>query len=869
MKKTSKLFGIFAVAAMAVIGCAKEIDAPKEEVINEPEEKVVETHTVTISTGAPETKTVINEGVSSASFKWSADDASRFHIWENSVAGTGIALETNDEYATVKLTATFATESAPSYTYTAFLANNVANDSDPQVPAAQTCTGTSYDPDADILVALPATNEGAVLEKIDMRFGRPCVINKMTLKGLTEGETVSSVEIRADKDLVGYYDIAGQSWTGESSKIVLTTSQIVPASGQVVVYFVTMPVSSATLTVTAITDAHIYDKTFTKTINFVMDQVTTFGVSGLTQYAKRDVLTLPLTAVSGNSYSDFSGKSYSGAGRSSAVYAGTIAGSNDAIQINANSGTSYRGIVTTASGGSIKKVRVAWESHTANDRALTVYGKNTAYSTADLNNSFGTEIGSITSGSAVQTTIDSYYEFIMFKAAKAIYLDEIEVFWDNIKSDSGIKWTTDGASGDAVAAATAVMQTGPDDMPSAALYNPNSINPSEISFTSSNTDVATIGEHSGVITLVGEGDTDISAVFLGNASYKPITVKYTLSVTDNRTVPIITLTTTDVELTDLNFNSFTGRSATVDHDVTLVYSKVDLSSIIDEFSTSTGALTLSGNTGTATVTVSFAGDAEYQAAESKSYRIIVASSSGPEDRSAPGNPTITAISPTSFTATWTAPVTGGSEDGYSWKLSESSNPADAAITNGTGNVYTGVLTVTVSSGIALTKDKNYYFHVLTRGDGGTNYNDSDYATSPAKQYKVSTLTFTAGCSGSGTADDGISWTVTSDAEESTYDGTKGVHYGTSKAAVSYLKLSTSGISGTIVGISVNASGASGTTAKLDVKVGESAFGTQQSLTSSAASYSLTGSASGTIEVSITQSSAKKALYCKSVAVTYF
>ncbi len=131
-----------------------------------------------------------------------------------------------------------------------------------------------------------------------------------------------------------------------------------------------------------------------------------------------------------------------------------------------------------------------------------------------------------------------------------------------------------------------------------------------------------------------------------------------------------------------------------------------------------------------------------------------------------------------------------------------------------------------------------------------------------------TLTFTAACGGSGTDDQGNTWNVTSDATESTYDATKGIHYGTSKAAVSYLQLVTTTIEGTITQIKVNACGASSTTAKLNVSVGGNAFGTEQSLTSSATNYTLTGSASGTISIRITQNSAKKALYCKSIEVTY-
>ncbi len=134
--------------------------------------------------------------------------------------------------------------------------------------------------------------------------------------------------------------------------------------------------------------------------------------------------------------------------------------------------------------------------------------------------------------------------------------------------------------------------------------------------------------------------------------------------------------------------------------------------------------------------------------------------------------------------------------------------------------------------------------------------------------QTSTLTFTAACGGSGTANDGAKWTVTSDADESAFDSSKGVHYGTGKKAVSYLTLSTSGISGTIKSIIVNASGASGTSATLNVTVGGSAFDSEKNISSSATNYTFTGSASGAIVVSLTQSSATKALYVKSVAVTY-
>lgn len=722
MKKTIKYFGFIAVAAMAIVGCAKEIDAPKEELIEEPQEKVVETHTVTISAGSPETKTSIVEGVSSASFKWSSDDATRFHIFENEVEGTDIGLETSDEYVTVKLTATFATVTAASYTYTAFLAKNVYDDDYPQVPSAQTCTGTAYDPNADILIAKPVTNEGDVLDKLNMQFGRPCVINKMTLKGLTAGETLSAVEINADKALTGYYDVEGKEWTDVSNSIVISTSQLVPATGEVVVYFVTKPVDSATLTVTAITDAHVYDKTFSKTINFVMDQVTTFGVSGLTQYVKRDVLTLPLTTISGNSYDDFSSKNYAGAGHSSAVYAGTIAGGNNAIQLNANSGTSYRGIVTTTSGGSIKMIRVKWESHTADSRDLTVYGKNTAYSTSDLNNSFGTELGSVTSGSSTEVSFVNYYEYIMLKASKAIYLDEIQIFWNNTKTDSGIKWTADGNSGDAVTSASGTRKSGDDIMPTVALYNPNSLG---VTYSSTDESVATINSSTGVITLLTGGETTIKATFAGNETYRPIVVGFTLTVTDSRSTvatPSFSPGSGSVEAnTTIRISSDT-PNATVYYKV----GSVPTTESYDGYSTLTDA----SDRPYIDITIDVAKTVHAIAVkddwlDSNSNSAVYTIKGVSTDLDAPDNVAITAMNASSFTAVWDA---SENASGYSWKISTSSDSAAAAITNGTGTIDSGSTeTVSISSGITLTAGTTYYFHIKATSSSAS-YNDSDYST---------------------------------------------------------------------------------------------------------------------------------------------
>ena len=136
---------------------------------------------------------------------------------------------------------------------------------------------------------------------------------------------------------------------------------------------------------------------------------------------------------------------------------------------------------------------------------------------------------------------------------------------------------------------------------------------------------------------------------------------------------------------------------------------------------------------------------------------------------------------------------------------------------------------------------------------------------------TSDLTFSTSCGGSGTADDGKTWTVTSDAAESNFDSGKGVHYGTGSLAVEYIQLvSNSFTSGTITQVVVNASGASGVTGSVSVIVGGNMFGEVQSFNATASNKTFTGSASaGQIVVRIyKESAAVKAIYCKSVKVTY-
>ena len=154
-----------------------------------------------------------------------------------------------------------------------------------------------------------------------------------------------------------------------------------------------------------------------------------------------DELTLETTGVSGTSYSDWSNKTAT----SSAVYAGNSAGGNSAIQLRSNNSNS--GIVTTTSGGKLKKVTVKWNSNTADERILDIYGKNTAYSSAsDLydSSSQGTKLGSISMKvTTMELTVEDDYEYVGLRSQSgAMYLDKITIEWEADTPDSYTDYCT-------------------------------------------------------------------------------------------------------------------------------------------------------------------------------------------------------------------------------------------------------------------------------------------------------------------------------------------------------------------------------------------------------------------------------------------
>ena len=144
---------------------------------------------------------------------------------------------------------------------------------------------------------------------------------------------------------------------------------------------------------------------------------------------------------------------------------------------------------------------------------------------------------------------------------------------------------------------------------------------------------------------------------------------------------------------------------------------------------------------------------------------------------------------------------------------------------------------------------------------------SAWAATNTYSYTFGSKTFSA----DGTATlNGVEWTLATVATDDGYygyDGTKGQQFGSGSKPCSEVTLSTSGISGTITKVTVNASTGSQATATMEVTVGGDSF-ISTDLTSTATNYSGTGSATGEVVIKLEQPNTSKALYIKSIEIVY-
>lgn len=144
-----------------------------------------------------------------------------------------------------------------------------------------------------------------------------------------------------------------------------------------------------------------------------------------------DVLNQEAVGNKGTSYSDYtlaSEKTNSGA-----AYAFQCAGDKSSIQLRSNNSNS--GIVSTTSGGTLKKLTVTWNSATADARVLNVYASDKAFTIAGLYGSDVTPVATLKKGDATELVSTYVFEddftYIGLRSASgAMYLASVDITWE-------------------------------------------------------------------------------------------------------------------------------------------------------------------------------------------------------------------------------------------------------------------------------------------------------------------------------------------------------------------------------------------------------------------------------------------------------
>lgn len=334
--------------------------------------------------------------------------------------------------------------------------------------------------------------------------------------------------------------------------------------------------------------------------------VTVTSSGGGTSGGSEDELTATVLAL-GTSYTNVSNKTAA----SGTVYAANAMSDTNKTYIQMRTNNSNSGIVSTSSVGTISKVTVDWNSGTASGRTLNIYGSNTAYSAAtDLysSSSQGTLLGTIVYGTSTELSVSGSYQYIGIRSnSGALYCNSIGIEWNTGSSSTPVNPTTTFAT------SSKSLEVG-DTYTQTVTTNSDGA----VSYSSSDTSVATVNSSTGKVTAVGAGTTIITATTAATSSYNSSTASYTINVTE-AAVPSITVSpstasvetgsTTTLTVTTENATGYTISWTTSNSSVATVNNSGVVTGVSAGTATITASITVNGTTysDACTVTVTSSG----------------------------------------------------------------------------------------------------------------------------------------------------------------------------------------------------------------------------------------------------------------------
>ncbi|WP_440332538.1 hypothetical protein [Leyella stercorea] len=353
----------------------------------------------------------------------------------------------------------------------------------------------------------------------------------------------------------------------------------------------------------------------TKHLRFFMLTLLTIvcTVGGYAQETATDELTATILKVSTNGYNKFATKTLSsGANYDGVAYVGT-GKSQKGIQIKLKTDKGYTGIITSASGGTIKSITINFNS--SNTQSLEIYGKNTAYTTTE--DLFGSAAGELiknvpNSKTAVTITPNKTYKFIGFKSNNGTnYIDKITIVWEKAATTPATTTTFGTNSGKTFTFTNGTLEDFTTPTATATKSDDNTDLSNLIEYASSDADIVAVDSKTGELTFTNTkfGKAIITATLPKTDTYQTSTDSYVVVNKDNHIATSLSFNGTDVTLTEGKTDAgtdFTGYTATEANNIdgTITYAASgDAVATVDP---TTGAVTINPSVyGTTTITATF------------------------------------------------------------------------------------------------------------------------------------------------------------------------------------------------------------------------------------------------------------------------
>ena len=337
-------------------------------------------------------------------------------------------------------------------------------------------------------------------------------------------------------------------------------------------------------------------------------------VGGYAQETVTDELTATILNIT-SSYNKFATQTLSsGASYDGAAYVGT-GKNNNGIQIKVDQikKSFYTGIITSASGGTIKSITINFNSNNSN--ALGIYGKNTAYTTAD--DLFGSAAGELiknvsNSKTAVTITPNKAYKFIGFKSNKGtIYIDKITIVWEKAATTPATTTTFGTNSGKTFTFTNGTLEDFTTPTATATKSDDNTDLSNLIEYASSDADIVAVDSKTGELTFTNTkfGKAIITATLPKTDTYQTSTDSYVVVNKDNHIATSLSFNGTDVTLTEGKTDAgtdFTGYTATEANNIDGTITYAASGDAVANVDPTTGAVTINPSVyGTTTITATF------------------------------------------------------------------------------------------------------------------------------------------------------------------------------------------------------------------------------------------------------------------------